>query len=238
MVAVSANQSENEGFGVLRNVAEDLKTPLLRIVSGLQLNRLEGLNDTRDVETVADAALRLLDSYILSTQCYAGQQQLPLEPVSVQAAIYDSSQYLAKLARLQGYEAEFRIQRNIGLAMAHQQALMGALTGIAYSLLYNKEHSKTTKQRLIFRLRTTRQGIDAGLFSEGFQISAEGLQSLRALRGSARQLTPDFAHGSSAGIVIADKLLNAMGSELRPARFGRLSGLSLTLVPSRQLSLI
>ncbi len=236
---VNDSVRENEGFGILRNVAEDLKTPLLRIVSQLQLNKARGIDDTRDAETIANAALRLLDSYIISTKVYAGQQELALEPVSAQAIMHDCSQYLAGLAEIQGYKTDFKIQRGIGLVMANPQALMAAITSLTYSFLYNTEvSSKSAKQTLVFALRKTKQGIDAGLFSNGFHVTPGSLQKLRNLSGTARQLTPDFAHGSSAGIVIADRLFYAMNSELRPARLNRLTGLAVNMVPSKQLSLV
>lgn len=239
MVDGAQHNLEMEDFGILRNVAEDLKTPLLRIVSQLQLNQLEEVRNTYDAEVVADAALRLLDSYIVSTQINTGQQQLELEPVSVHAVMNDCNQYLRGLAQLQGYETEFRVQRGVGLAMANPVALNAAITSLTYSFLYNANlRVKSSDQKLIFMLRKSNQGIDAGLFSKDFQVSTKSLQKLRSLRGIARQLTPDFAHGSSAGIVIADQLFSAMNTQLRPARFSRFSGLAVSMVPSRQLSLV
>lgn len=236
MVNGAVYESDSEDFGILRNVAEDLKTPLLRILSQLELNRLNSSNDTRDAEIIADAALRLLDSYILSTRVYIGQQELPLEPIAVQAVVYDCNQYFSKLARLQGVETSLNFQRGIGLVMANSRALAAVMTSLAYSFLYNNEPTK--RQPLVFTLRRSQRGVDVGLFSSQCNISAAGLQKLRELKGVARQLSPDFAHGSSAGVLIADRLCSRMNIELRTSQLHKMPGLTFSLMPSRQLSLV
>ncbi len=236
MVNGTEHESEIEDLNVLRNVAEDLKTPLLRILTQLELNRLNPAGDTKDAEVVADAALRLLDSYILSTQSYTRQQELLLEPVAAQAIIYDCDQYLSKLARLHGVETSYDFQRSVGLVMANSRALAGAITSLAYSFLYNCEPGQ--KHSMTFTLRRSKHGVDIGLFSNEFNISTSSLQKLRQLKGVARQLSPDFAHGSSAGIIIADRLCTKMNVQLKTTRFKKMSGLTFSLVPSKQLSLV
>lgn len=223
-------------FSALRVVAEDLKTPLLRILSQLELNRINQTNNTIDIETIADATLKLLDSYILSVQTHSNQLKLPLEPISAQAIIYDCQNHLSKLAQLQGVDMVFNFRRGVGLVMANYQALFSITMGLMYSFLYNAVPS--TKQPIVLALRRNAEGVGVGIFSNNCDITASSLQKLRQLKGIARQLSPDFMHGSSAGILIADRLCSSQGIELKTARYKKMSGFSFNLLPSRQLALI
>jgi phytoene/squalene synthetase len=58
------------------------------------------------------------------------------------------------------------------------------------------------------------------------------------LYGHARQALPELAVSSGVGVFVADSLLNTMSAKLRVAHHQTLSGLAVTLQPSRQLSLV
>ncbi len=224
--------------GVLRNVAEDMKTPFLRILSQAQLGKITREVDLDTIETTAEAALRMLDSFIISTQVYNGQQPLELQPVSVTAVMYDTAQYLSKLAQLQGCELEVRSGRNVSLAMANSLALQAALTGLGYSFLHALGKKTSKKQVIIFSSRLTDKGVTAGIYSPQLELHADVLHRARKLKGDARQLMPSVMHGSSAGILVADTLLEAMDAKLKTSKYRSAGGLAATLLPSHQLSLL
>jgi hypothetical protein len=236
MLSGGQDNLDFEGPTILRSVAEDLKTPLFRILTQLESNRLTGKFDTSGAEVVADAALRLIDSYILSIQSYNDQQYLPLEPVAAQAIIYDCDMHLKKIAQLHGVTTNLNFQRGIGLVMANSRAFTAIITSLAYGFLYNAE--STSQQSMEFTLNKSTSGIRVGLFSNDFDFSSSSLQKLRKLSGRTRQLSPDFAHGSSSGFLIADKLCSKMNVELKATSFNKKYGLSFNLVPSKQLTLI
>lgn len=239
MVVDELNNLNSDDYSILRNVAEDLKTPLLRIVSQLQLNQSLGKGNIHEIEIIASATLRLLDSFIVSTQVYTGQQQLKLEPVSPYVVMKDCNQYLRDLANLHGYETEFKLQKGVGLIMADVIILKAAITSLIYSFLYNANSNRIlTNQKILFTLRKSKQTIEAGVFSQGFEMTNKSLNKVRDLKGIARQLASDLSHGSGAGIVIADQLLSSMNTRLRPVRVNRLNGLVVNLMPSKQLSLL
>jgi len=223
---------------ILRNVAEDMKTPFLRILSQAQLGKITQEVDLGFIETTADAALKMLDSFIISTQVYNGQQQLALQPVSVAAAMYDTTQYLHRLAQLQGCELEVRAPRSVGLAMANPLALQAALTGLGYSFIHALGKKTSKRQIIIFTAKLTKDGVQAGIFSPELEMPAEALHQARRLKGNARQSMPGVMQGSGAGILVADTLFEAMDATLKTARYRSGGGLVATLLPSHQLALL
>ncbi len=215
-----------------------MKTPFLRILSQAQLGRITQEVDLNYIETNADAALKMLDSFIMSTQIYNGQEQLALQPVSVAATMHDTTQYLYRLAQLQGCELEVRAPRSVGLAMANPLALQAALTGLCYSFIHALGKKTSKRQTIIFTAKLTRDGVQAGVFSPQLEMPAEVLHQARRLKGNARQPMPTVMHGSGAGILVADTLFEAMNATLKTARYRSAGGLVATLVPSHQLALL
>lgn len=236
---MSSGDFADEQQQILRSIAEDMKMPFLRIMSQAQLSQLEASQaDLSGIETTADAALRLLDGYIISTQIYNGQQELLLQPVSITAGMYDAKQYLSRLAKLHDCEIEVRVPRSIDLVMANPVALQTTLVSLGYSLISSLVNMPAKKQFIIFTAKRTKRGVVAGVYSPGIDISAETLRRARHLRGRARQPVTDLAQGSGAGIFIADTLLTAMSSELKTTRFSMTGGLAATFLPSHQLALL
>lgn len=224
---------------LLRNVAEDIKLPLMRILTHIQLAHIQSASaDTAYIETTADGALKLLDSYILSTQIYSGQQQLQLQPLSVSALMNDTAQYLSKIAALYDCTLEVRAPHKLQLVMAHTAALQAALISLGYGILNSLQGKPRQKKRIVFTARQSRGLIEAGVFSPNLSLTAADLRMSRNLTGTARQPLPALNPGSNAGILIADILMTAMESEIRVVKRYRGSGLVAHLLPSRQLALL
>lgn len=225
------------GFGILYNIAEDLKVPFFRILTQLSVKNHQDYHNHAQI--IADSALKMLDSYLISTQVYIGQQQFVIEPVSAHAIIYESGQQLSKLARMHNFEIELDIQRSIGQVMANYHALQSAIISVAYSFLYNYNyvHGKN-KNTLLFSLRSKKQGAEIGIFSSDNHISADSLQRMRRLRGLARTPLPEFSHGSSGGLMIADDLFYGMNTQMYAGKMNNLRGIKAVLLPSKQLSLL
>ncbi len=233
------NSHPIERAGGLRNVAEDIKLPLMRIVTHIQLASSQAAHPDSDyIETTAVGALKLLDSYILSTQIYTGQQQLQLEPVSISATLYDTVQYLTKIAGLYNCKLEVIVPSKLGLAMASPVALQAALIGLGYSFLNTVQQESQHNSTILFSAKRTREGIEAGIFSPDFQLSSQELRLARNLTDAARHPLTSLKPGSSAGIIIADRLFQAMESEMQVVRRSNRTGLVANLLPSRQLALL
>lgn len=235
-MAVGANDLASlENQKILRNIAEDLKAPLLQILNEISLLKMTATGDVSKVAIIADAAIRLVDSYVLSTKINNGQQQLGFEPVSAGAIMQDIAKYYAKFANLRGCDLRVKSSSRNNLIMAHREVLSAALTSITYGMMSS---SRGESPSLELTVRTVNDGIEIGAMSNAVDFSAGSLSRLRSLKGNARQLAPELIYGSSSGIAIADTLLEAMHAPLRVMRRGGKTGLFAVFVPSQQLTLV
>lgn len=235
---MSTNSPQNTQARLLASIAEELKIPLLRIAREAELQKDQpGVRNLEIIEASADAALKLLDSYLMSAQLCNGQQALSLEPVSVSATMYDVAQYLSRLAKLQDCSIELDIHRGTGLVMAHPLGLRAALMGLGYSFIHALDPS-IKKQRVVFMAQKTKNGIKAGVYSSEINLGSSIFQSGKQLYGVARQPIADTSHVNGAGFFVADSLFDAMASKLKVVQHHKSSGLAGLLVPSAQLTLL
>lgn len=224
---------------LLRTLAEELKLPLMQIARSAELARLSGdINEIEQTEVLADTALRLLDSYVLSTQTMLGQQTLHLEPVSLNAVLYDTAQYLHKLAKLYNCEIELLVSGKVGLVMAHPKALQAALTSLGYSFINSINDQTNGKHQIILSATKNKHGIAAGIQTANHELGSQVLKQAKELYGVARQPIPDLTHGSGAGIMVASSLFDAMATHLKVVKTRANAGLAATLLPSQQLALL
>lgn len=225
---------------LFRALIEDLRLPLLQIARqseliGLETNRPNPA-DIRNIEATADAALKLIDSYIFSTKVLLGQQQLPLEPVSVTAMLHDTAQYMRDIARLYNYDIEVSATVRTGLVMANPKGLQAAFISLAYACIGGIMSNESSK--LVLTTQKSQQGITAGVMVHGKKISRRALAAARQTYGYVRQPLLEDSHTSSAGIYVADSLLLAMNSQLTTKSARGKSGFVATLLPSHQLALL
>ncbi len=223
---------------LLRTLAEELKLPLMQIARSAELAQVTG--NTWEIDrtaVLADTALRLLDSYVLSTQAMLGQQKLELEPVSLSATMYDTAQYLHKIAKLYDCQINLSIKGKKGLVMAHRQALQAALTSLGYSFISSVD-SQPKKTNIILIAQGSRQGVLAGIQTTNLDLSSQLLQQAKDLYGFARQPLADMTHASGAGVLVARSLFDAMTYQLKVTHTRGKAGLAAILLPSQQLALL
>lgn len=236
MTIGASQQIGVENQKILRNIAEDLKTPLLTILNEIQLLQMSTDGDKGKVAIIADAAIRLLDSYIVSTQVQNGQQRLGFEPVSASAIMQDTASYFGKFADLRGCNLRVKVSNRSGLIMANQKVLSAALMSMTYGLVSSINNQASADVTL--SVRSTKHGVEVGAISGAVDLSVSSLQQIRSLKGNARQLAPELAQGSSSGIAIADALFDVMSSPLRIIRRQGKTGLFSTFATSQQLALV
>ncbi len=221
----------------MRALVEELRLPLLQIARKSELARIQGSPvQLMDIETTADAALRLIDGYLFSTQVLLGQQQLNLEPVSVSAAMYDTAQYLKNMAKLYDCNIDIDVRSKSGLVMAHPQGLQAALTSLAYTFINANTEGK--KQRIVLSAHKTAHGIAAGVLTTNTELAKDSLNNARQLFGNARRPMGSFTHNNGAGIFVADSLFGAMSTSLKVTKQKSSAGLTALLLPSHQLALL
>ncbi|MGZ6004818.1 MAG: hypothetical protein ACXWLH_01565 [Candidatus Saccharimonadales bacterium] len=223
-------------------LAEQMKLPLMQIARLAELNQIKANGwpaSLADIELTADSALRLLDSYILSTKLARAQNYLQLEPVSVSAVLHDTAHQLSKLASQHDCELELHLAGRYEPVLAHRAGLEAALTSLGYVFI-EAQASSEHRQRPVVKLAAhrSRTGIVAGLFSSGDGLSATLFRRGRGLYGQSRQPLANLTAASGAGIFVADSLLTSMSTRLRLAHHQKLTGLAATLLPSHQMVLV
>ena len=238
MAREEANGSPILSQQLLLSVAEELKLPLLQIARQAEQGRLTGETDLLAIQSTADSALRLLDSYALGVRLALEPEQLAVEPVSVSSVLYDTGQQLNALAKNYGVELELSIAGRYGPVLAHRQGLQAALVSLGAALIEALPAQESPQLRLQLATHRSRYGIVAGLYADTKQLSNEALQRGRELQRHSRQPLMNLTHTSGAGIFVADTILRAMHLNLRASRHRRLYGLGTVLQPNHQLQLV
>lgn len=230
----------NHTFGVdsylHRMVTEDLKTPLIRILAQLELNKITGSTNSTEIELITEATLKLVDSYSLSVKLYNSQSSLLEEPVAIQSVIYDCQSSLRGFAKLQGVSTSLNIHRGTGLVVADRLVVKSIINCLAYSLLIVS--GVEPKQTLSYSLAKSRDKINVGVYSSFNGFDQTSLTKLRNRYGRVKQALPELIQGATAGIVIADKLCDKLHTKLNVARCKNMTGLVFSLATSKQLSFV
>lgn len=222
---------ETQLESLFASLAEQVKLPLVQIRHAAETGQ------TDIIDTTAQAALRLIDGYLLSVRLQQ-QGQLQLEPVSVSSLLYDVADELRPFAKLHNCEIELAVAGRYEPVMAEKQVLKAALLALGYGFI--GATSVEGKQRPVIHLAVRRRGggMTTGVYSAGDGIHANLLKQARRLAGRAHQTLPGFTSESGAGVLIADRLLAQQGTAMHVSRMYGLQGLATTLSPSRQLSLV
>ena len=224
---------------LLLGLAEQLKLPLLQIARRAELAHLQKTTNFKDIQSTAETALRLIDSYVLGVRlAEEGQQSLLLEPVSVSSVLYDAGQQLDTVARFYGIRLEMSIGGKFGPVLAHRQGLQAALVSLGSALIEALPALESPKLTLQLATHRCRYGIVAGLYSDTESLTTNALRQGRTLVGVSRQPLVGVTHASGAGIFIADSLLQAMRLKLQLSRHHNLYGLGTVLQPNDQLQLV
>ena len=223
---------------LLRSVAEQLKLPLTTIARQAELGHLTGditLTDVRAIQTHAEAALTLVDSYLLGLQLAEGQAELALEPVSVSSLLVDVAHALDGFAKQYGMRLELQVGGKYPPVMAHQVGLRSALLALGYALV---ESYPTGNRTLTLAVHQTPHGIVTGLYGDYEQLRTDQWRTALALQGQARQPFAALCTGSGAGLFVAETILEAMATRLRVGKHRKQYGLATTLQASQQLQFV
>lgn len=224
---------------LLLGLAEQMKLPLLQIARRAEMASFGQDVDLPAIQATADAALRLIDSYVLGVRlAEAGQQSLVLEPVSVSSVLYDTAHQLTSVAKFYGVHLELSIGGKYGPVLANREALQAALTSLGMALIEALPALDSKQLTLQLGAHRSRYGIVAGLYSDTQTLTAESLRRGGELLGKSRQPLVGVSHSSGAGVFVADAILQAMNLKLQTTRHHRLYGLGAVLQPNNQLQLV
>ncbi len=223
---------------LLLALAEQLKLPLLHISQHIELAKMGKETRYEHIESVADMAIHLVDSYLLSRQLSSAQSALQLEPLSVSSVLQRVAERLEKIAKEYSCDIELNLSGRYAPVMGHRKSLEAAMISLGYSFIEAQQESGIRKPRLVLGAHKSRSGIVAGTYGNHKELTANMFQRAKLLHGRARQSLPVFGHSSSAGIFIADSLFATMAGGLHVSRHSKLSGLAVTLAPNTQLTLV
>jgi len=234
---VAQRQADSGGVSqqLLLGVAEELKLPLLQIARRAEQGHA---SDLSTIQTIADNALKLIDSYTLGVRLALEGERLNVEPISVSSVLYDAGQQLDSLAKSYGVGLELNVAGRFGTVMAHREGLEAALVSLGSALIEALPAQGGTQLKLQLATHRSRYGIVAGLYGETKQLTTQALKKGRALQAHSRQPLLDVTHTSGAGIFVADALLHAMDLHLMASRHHGLYGLGTVLQPNHQLELV
>ena len=226
---------------LLVSVAEQLKVPLAIIARHAELGTMTGEVDRINASTIAthaDAALLLVDSYLLGLELLQKQTQLELEPVSVSSLIVDIAHDLHGFASQYGIQIELQTSGRFGPVMSNSRGLKAAILSLGFAFIEAQAADDSTPDRVILASHRTPNGVVTGLYGMSQTIGTEAWRRALSLYGTAKQPFTELSPNSGAGLFIADTILRCMDSHLRVGHYQQKGGLAATLQPSRQLQLI
>jgi len=228
---------------LLVSIAEQLKMPLLHIARQAELYSVtQQITPDKMVrmQLSAEAALRLVDSYLLGLELAKEQTSLLLEPVSLSSTLVDIAHQLEGFAKLYDVDLELHVAGKYRPVMAHGAGLKAAFLSLGYSLIEALPSLQTERKRLSLRLAAHRtpHGLVAGLYGNAATFNTKDLRIAQQLSGEVRQPFTILSATGGAGIFVADTIFRAMDSKLRVGRHQKMSGFAATLLPSKQLQLV
>lgn len=224
---------------LLLTLAEQLKLPLLQIARRAELQQMGQEADPAAIQATADAALRLIDSYVLSMHlAETNNDALLLEPISVSSVLYDSAHELSKIASFYGVKLELHIAGKYAPVLTNRQGLQAALTSLGMSLI--EALPALDAQNLTLQLAThrCRYGIVAGVYTDANGITVDALRKGAKLLGTTRQPLVGVSHASGVGVFVADAILQALQLRLQTTKHRKWHGLGAVLQTNNQLQLI
>lgn len=224
--------------GLLLNLAGQLKTPFIQIARLSELGRLYKEEDQlASVETIAKAALTLLDNYILGVNLYQANYHFDNEAVSVPAVLYDARSKLGRLGEAYGVDVELLTTTKTPTVQANRQALEAALVSLGSALIEALPALQSNQLKLYLATHNSRYGIVAGIYAETKKLSDQTIKDGRRLLKQSAQPLLNLSANRGAGFFIADAICRAMDLELVASRHKSQFGIGVILKPSHQLEL-
>jgi hypothetical protein len=224
---------------LLRTVVEQLKLPLVNIARQAELAASSRRYDYQNISRVADMAVKLIDSYLLSVS-EESDLMLKLEPVSLPSVLSATADNLSEVAQIYNCDLKLSLSRNFAPVISERRRLEAAFTMLGYSFIeaHMANYPDKGGREVILSVYKTKNGTAAGVFSPQINISRTSFNRALFRPSGTRQSLPEFSQSAGAGIVIADALLASLSAKLRVAKHLNSMGLSTTLLPSQQLQLI
>lgn len=239
MGAGSASKQVDQ-TALLNALAHDLRLPLLQVKTKLEVleqgSRPVATEDLAHLQASATAGLHQIEAYIFSL--LPSDDQLQLAPLSLGALLDDVAHQIEPYAT--HYQTTLEVhQKYTKPVLAHTATVKLAFTCLAESLIRTQAaQAAQSDYRLTLGAHRVAGQIAAGVYGGLDGLSGRFLDSARKLAGRAAQPTSVAPPGSSAGILIADRLFAHFGLRLRPSHHEKQPGLAVNFQLSNQLVLL
>ena len=207
------------------SLMRELQYMLYKIARNAELGEPELL---ADIQKEADTALRLIDSYMMTSQLEVGQTSLELSPIGLGSLLHEAAY---EVRATSGAEVEIHA-RALHPVMAHNVLLKNFLFSVGYFI------SKSTNSQLNFcSFKAPDNKVGVGVVARDFDISAKDLRSALA-NSSSHMPMAKHTNQSAIMLIVAEAIAKALGSNLSVRKSGKFKGFSLLLPKSEQLSLV
>lgn len=203
----------------------------------VQINNYNQAGASEQASSIAQHALTYIDGYLLSSQPDS-QLQLMFEPVALGGLLQDVMHQLTPLAQQHNCRLQLQGHSRSKLASVDKRMVRAVFYSLGCELM-TAAASESGKQpaEVIFALRDQPQTVQAGVYAANIKVSARSMHALRKLVGQAPRPCPTIPN-SAGGIILADSLLQRMGSRLSASRFQRQPGLAAHFPQNQQLQIV
>lgn len=215
---------------LMLTVAEQIKQSLQHITMMAE----SSTRQSDDIALVSQHSLRLLDAYTLATN----QTELPLEPLTTAAVIYDAAQIIDPIAKQFGFTVNVDLHGTSRPVMTHRQTLKDLLVLLATGVMQVGSSNGQGSLELVLGTHRVKNGTVVGAFSPDFSASQAALRMSRRLRGIAFQPAPELSLAGGATLAVADHLSMQLRAPLKTYRHTALNGIGSLLAPSNQLKFV
>lgn len=232
------NESSSLSPRLLLSLTEQIKFSFLQIARCSEAGLISGNNQLGVIQNISEYSLNLINAYNLGVQLILEDKQLEVEPVSIASILYKTAENLKSIASNYGVSLELNIDGRYNPVLTNEIGLQASLVSLGMSLIEALPGIENKQLKLHLASHRCRYGIVAGLYIDDQKVTNETLKHGRKLFGKARQPLTNFSHTASAGIFIADNILNSMDLKLKTSHHRKLFGLGVILQPINQLEFI
>lgn len=226
------------------SLAEDLKTPLVRIAYKAELGQNGSDSANRQIDEIlrtANETLSLLDAYLMGAKVQTEQIALALEPVNPALVLSDAANELSSYAKRFECELRLKLPTVSSSVLTNKNALQTAITAIARVFIAAQDILGSNNKKFIeLACYHVKSGMAVGVFHSSTEkmLDAQLLSQARSHVGKAARPFVGLASGASAQLFVAEQILRGIDTNIRTANRSSLSGLAIDLSRCHQLKIV
>lgn len=180
----------------------------------------------------------LSSSYLVYREAQ-NNSELSMTGVSLSSLLYEVSDKLQAYAKQENCSFAIDVRSRSGPIYGNREALRASLMLLGYECIRAVSEQAKGKMSVVrWTVRTKKDSVVAGIYGD-FGLSAKTVvKRIYKEPSSQKQPLTGFSTGRGTGLLIVRRLLDVHGVQLKPSTHKHLSGFSLELNKSTQLSLV